>query len=293
MDINELKALKKQLKLTTNDIAYMAELPYSTVSKIFTGETQNPQYLTLEKINAVLQKEAQKARIAAYIGYMKKFFEDHPEAEYDTREYHKYLRQKYGVSPSSDSSDAPSTEGSLAKQVPLALSVSEYFSLETDRTVELIDGQLIYNDLPTMAHQKVVEGLGFAIKSFIKDNNGKCASYSCGINLQLDEEDNSILAPDIVVVCDQSKETDFGILGAPDWIIEVTSPSTRKKDYRQKLSKYMEHGVREYWVIDMQKEIVATYINEMPVVTGIYKFSDAIPVFIYDGKLTICIDDIK
>ena len=138
MDINELKALKKQLKLTTNDIAYMAELPYSTVSKIFTGETQNPQYLTLEKINAVLQKEAQKARIAAYIGYMKRFFEDHPEAEYDTREYHKYLRQKYGVSPSSDSSVPPSTEGSLVKQVPLALSVSEYFSLETDRTVELI-----------------------------------------------------------------------------------------------------------------------------------------------------------
>jgi len=95
--------------------------------------------------------------------------------------------------------------------------------------------------------------------------------------------DNKIyLEPDISVICDKDKLTDEGCNGAPDWIIEIVSPSSKSIDYLTKLFKYRTAGVREYWIVDSIKQRVTVYFFEKELVEE-YSFGTDIPVGIYDG----------
>ena len=161
--------------------------------------------------------------------------------------------------------------------------------LGEDKQIELIDGHLIYNEAPNLKHQTIVQNLGRIVDDFIRSNNGKCRMFNVGVNLYFEEDDNTLLIPDFVVVCDENKLDESGVKGAPDWIVEVVSKSTRRVDYNEKMHKYMGAGVREYWIIDPEKERVTTYIEGEPMMAYIYSFDDEIPVFIYDGNITICI----
>ena len=67
------------------------------------------------------------------------------------------------------------------------------------------------------------------------------------------------MEPDISVICDKSKLDDRGCVGAPDWIIEIASPSTKRTDYGVKLFKYRSAGVREYWIVDPLKNLILVY----------------------------------
>ena len=75
----------------------------------------------------------------------------------------------------------------------------------------------------------------------------------------LDEINNTYVEPDISVICDPNKLDDKGCKGAPDWIIEIVSPASRKMDYLLKLFKYRSAGVREYWIVDIAKNRITVY----------------------------------
>ena len=90
------------------------------------------------------------------------------------------------------------------------------------------------------------------------------------------------LEPDISVVCDKNKLNDHGCSGAPDWIIEIVSPSSRPMDYYTKLSLYRSAGVREYWIVDPMKQTILVYDMEHDSAPAIYSFADNIKVNIYD-----------
>ena len=96
---------------------------------------------------------------------------------------------------------------------------------------------------------------------------------------------------DISVICDKSKLTDRGCSGAPDWIIEVISPSTQSLDYLKKLWLYQKHNVREYWIINPTTKSVLTYDFDHGESTG-YTFDDQIPAAIYGSDLKIRISDL-
>jgi len=85
------------------------------------------------------------------------------------------------------------------------------------------------------------------------------------------------------VVCDKNKVHEDCIYGAPDFVLEVTSPSSTHKDMVIKLDKYRSAGVRDYWVVDPKKRFVITYLFEDPIKCGIYGFDSRIPVGICDG----------
>ncbi|MBQ2271094.1 MAG: Uma2 family endonuclease, partial [Firmicutes bacterium] len=111
----------------------------------------------------------------------------------------------------------------------------------------------------------------------------------------IEEDDKTIVQPDVLVVCDRNKVTNHGIEGAPDLIVEVMSLSTKKKDMTVKLDKYIEAGVREYWLVDPQKKKVITYLSgEGELVDDLdvklYGFEDQIPVMIFENQ---CIVDMK
>ena len=80
--------------------------------------------------------------------------------------------------------------------------------------------------------------------------------------------------------------------GAPDMVIEVTSPATRKKDMSIKLCKYSEAGVREYWIIDPDKKKVIVYNLENNMEITMYSEKDSVPVNIFGGECIISFEEI-
>ena len=118
------------------------------------------------------------------------------------------------------------------------------------------------------------------IREHIKRNNGKCEVDIAPFACFLDGDDKNYVEPDICVVCDQNKLDDKGCNGAPDWIIEVVSPASRRIDYTTKLFKYRSSGVREYWIVDAEKSRVMVYNFSMDAMNE-YSFTEDIPVGIY------------
>lgn len=96
------------------------------------------------------------------------------------------------------------------------------------------------------------------------------------------------MEPDISVICDRGKLNDKGCNGAPDWIIEIISPSTERIDYGVKLFKYRSAGVREYWIVNPKTRTVNVFDFEYDQASTQYSFDDEIPVCIYED-LNICI----
>ncbi len=99
------------------------------------------------------------------------------------------------------------------------------------------------------------------------------------------------MEPDISVICDKNKLEDRGCNGAPDWIIEIVSPSSRKHDYSTKNALYTVSGVREYWIVDPKKERVTVYYYEEDVTPELYTFDMPVPCGIFP-ELKITIQDL-
>lgn len=98
----------------------------------------------------------------------------------------------------------------------------------------------------------------------------------------LTEDELNYYEPDISVICDMSKLDEKGCHGAPDWIIEIVSPSSKPRDYVKKMLKYGTAGVREYWIVDPEKKQTTVYYFEKDMMEQ-YDFSEDIPVGIYEG----------
>ena len=98
----------------------------------------------------------------------------------------------------------------------------------------------------------------------------------------LNADDKTYLEPDISVICDKNKLTEEGCKGAPDWIIEVVSPSSKQRDYIKKMIKYNMAGVREYWIVDNDKDRIMVYNFEHDEMEE-YSFSDNVKAGIYEN----------
>ncbi len=167
----------------------------------------------------------------------------------------------------------------------------DYWNLPEGERAELIDGQLIMHAAPSFKHQKLVSELHFALKSYIKAKNGSCEVMPAPFAVNLNADDKTYVEPDISVICDSSKISDKGCIGAPDFIAEIVSPDSRKRDYSTKNTLYSDAGVREYWIVDPLKERTTIYRYEEDAAPTIIPFSDSITVGIY-GDLSITIADL-
>ncbi len=160
--------------------------------------------------------------------------------------------------------------------------IKDIYDLPDGERAELIDGQIYYMALPSRKHQKISGYLYTEIYNYIKNNNGECEVYAAPFAVFLNEDDLNYMEPDISVICDVSKLDDKGCHGAPDWVIEIVSPGSKSRDYMTKLFKYRTAGVREYWIVDPEKEMVSAYVFEKDTVEQ-YDFGEAVPVGIYEG----------
>ena len=162
--------------------------------------------------------------------------------------------------------------------------VEDYYNWPEDERIELIDGVIYHVSMPSIKHQSIVGEIDFILKSFVKKKKGKCRVFGAGIDVRLDCDDKTMVVPDITVVCKKDDFTEQYLNGAPDLVVEVLSPSTRKKDMTLKLQKYVNAGVREYWIVDPDKNRITVYNFESED-TIEYSFSDSIKAGIYDNLI--------
>lgn len=158
----------------------------------------------------------------------------------------------------------------------------DYWNLPDGERAELINGRFYAMAPPSFTHQKLIMELSATLRDFIKSQKGECEIVPApfAVNLSNDEDDTWV-EPDISVICDKNKISDRGCEGAPDFIIEIVSPSSRRMDYNTKNSKYAEAGVREYWIVDPDKQRTTVYRYEEDAAPIILPFTQDIAVGIY------------
>lgn len=164
----------------------------------------------------------------------------------------------------------------------------DIYTLPEGQRAELIDGQMYMMAPPNTVHQRLSGRLFRKIADYIDSKDGSCEVFSAPFAVFLDADDINYVEPDISVICNKDNITDDGCNGAPDWVIEIVSPSTRSRDYGIKLFKYRNSGVREYWVINPITKTVNVFDFEHDTGSNQYSFGENIPVCIYkDLVITI------
>lgn len=171
--------------------------------------------------------------------------------------------------------------------------IGDYFALSKEDRKELIDGVFYDMASPTHIHQHLCAQIYVKLDEFVLKNNGTCMAMVSPLDIQLDCDDKTMLQPDVLVICDRDKFKYGRVYGAPDFIVEVLSPSTSKKDMYIKFYKYLNAGVREYWIVAPEKKRVYVYdmVRETPV--EIYTFEDQVPVKIFNSKCMIDFNEIS
>lgn len=166
--------------------------------------------------------------------------------------------------------------------------IEDIYALPSGQRAELIDGKIYMMAPPRRIHQELVSQFTKVIGQYIDAYDGLCKVYPAPFAVFLNKDDKNYVEPDISVICDEDKLDEYGCNGAPDWVIEVVSPSDAQRDYDIKLFKYRAAGVREYWIVNPLTRVVNVYDFEHGTGTNQYAFDNDIPVCIYED-LNICI----
>jgi len=167
---------------------------------------------------------------------------------------------------------------------------ADYIAWPENERIELIDGQIYLMTSPSRTHQRILGQLFYQFFDYLKDKS--CEVYMAPFDVRFpdgnekDEENiKSVVQPDIVVVCDESKLDEKGCTGAPDLIIEIISTSTAQKDKLHKFNLYEKYGVKEYWIVEPENKILSVFIlqnNERYGRPDIYTQDDKVKVSIFE-----------
>ena len=168
-----------------------------------------------------------------------------------------------------------------AKVLEESYTIEDIYNLPQGKRAELIDGEIYMMVSPSTIHQRLVMALSNRIYNYIDSKQGSCEVFLSPFAVFLNADNEIYLEPDISVICDKSKITDEGCKGAPDWVIEIVSQSSKRMDYYIKLFRYRTAGVKEYWVVDPEKNHVIVYDFEHDEVMD-YTFSDKVKAGIYE-----------
>ncbi|SEM60251.1 Endonuclease, Uma2 family (restriction endonuclease fold) [Butyrivibrio sp. ob235] len=287
MTIDEMKQRRREFGYSYKKLSELSGVPLGTIQKIFNGETKSPRHDTIVMLQKVLEPDS-----AAKESYRFKSYGDGKEKKYGAEgEHYENLREEPAIIYGSKKKvDLEHFNGKKQGEY----TIEDYEALPDDVRVELIDGYFFYMDAPSTRHQLIGGEIYAPIRNYIRKNKGKCIPFISPTDVQLDRDDRTILEPDVFIVCDPSKITEKRIYGNPDFVVEIISPSTARKDRFIKAKKYKYAGVKEFWLVDSKKRNVLVYSfdDEDNDDITIYGFGDKIPIGLYDGKLQIDFADI-
>ena len=160
--------------------------------------------------------------------------------------------------------------------------IADIEALPEGERAELIDGEMFRMEAPTRQHQDILVEMFANIKLYIRKKGGNCKIYPAPFAVYVKKGRKNYVEPDISVICDRNKLDEKGCQGAPDWMIEIVSPSSKKMDYERKVKLYREAGAREYWIVDAETETVTVYDFEHGKESMRYSFSERIKAWIFE-----------
>lgn len=312
MDIQEMQARRKKLGYTYRMLSDLANIPLPTVQKVLGGFTKSPRYGTMQALEKVLAPDPLQKK-------PQHMPEGNPEADRER------VPQAVQERVSQNMSEAgrmytpvcdPACSGQLVSEPQAAYRAGEGVhrpvlqegscypmlpqkrqgdytaadreALPEDVHTELIDGVLYDMASPKYTHQILVTELLTQINAQIEKCGRECLAFSAPSDVWLTGDDRNIFQPDIYVICDYDMlGTDGYVRGAPPFIVEVLSPSTRSRDLLLKAFKYHEAGVLEYWIVDPDEDRIVVYDYERDpdgTVNTVYSFTEDIPIGISGGR---------
>ena len=274
MTIAELKEKKSECGLSNREISELSGVPLGTVNKLFSGRTAAPRYKTLQAIAQAL------ARVQASPDLPLQGSVRYSHVFPDSASPRSVRYDRPSSADQAASAVAESARAYLTKEKKQGeYTIEDYYAFPEDKRCELIDGVIYDMGSPSAIHQYIVRAIFDRLHHFIRSRNGACETFFAPFDVQPDrEDDKTIVQPDVFVVCDRSKIAPSRIIGAPDLVIEVLSPSTRKKDIGVKANVYERSGVREYWLVDPGRKNVIVFRYENEYTIHLYGVDAKIPV---------------
>ena len=146
---------------------------------------------------------------------------------------------------------------------------------------EVIDGRLFYMAAPTLVHQELIGFLYMEIGSYVREKSGECKVLLSPFGVRLNLDEKTKVEPDLLVVCNKEILTEKECNGAPDFVAEILSPSSKNKDCTLKLGKYQDAGVREYWILDWERGLILVYRFDQLIVE-FHSFQDCVKLSIFE-----------
>lgn len=278
--IDKLRERKRELGYNYRQISDLSGVPLGTVQKVLGGQIAHPRYDTLQALERVLleqrkpadslQEVCEEGRRGNLTGY------SHREEE--PLEVREEARLPFR--------NIPRTPTGVVGHYH-QYTVEDREALPEERRTELIDGVIYDMASPATFHQHIAGQIYRQLCNYIFDRGGDCIPFIAPSDVQLDMDEWTMVQPDVFVICDRGRIRNKNVQGAPDLVVEVLSPSTRKKDMGLKLHKYANAGVREYWLVDPDKKTVIAYDLEHNMGISFYTFEGEVPVTIYGGKCRI------
>ena len=259
MNIEEMKQRKKELGYSNAQLAELSGVPLGTVQKIFSGATTAPRHETLRLLEGVLSETPAPPPRQVYrpMGWKESMRVKESEFTYFAKKQGEYT-------------------------------VDDYYHLPKDKRFELIDGVLYDMSAPSSLHQLIGGFIYAQLFNHIMGKKGACLPMIAPVDVQLDRDDKTMVQPDVLIVCNRDIVIRRCVYDAPDFIVEVLSPSTKNKDRYVKLHKYSSAGVREYWMIDPNLQKVVVYnLQDEDAVPAVYGFDQQVPVQVLGGECVI------
>ena len=293
LTIEEMNQIRQNYGISYEEIQMGCEdVSISSIQKIFGGYVDKPRRVTIEKLSRYFETFIKENRRPVY---------DNGGLASDNRyvaeQSNYFTKGSSVVDITQNKEDGPTgLLGEIFTQ--RGYTYSDYAKLELPEgvRVEVVDGYLYKMDAPNIVHQDIAGEVFFVIRDYIKRHKGKCKVIMSPVDVRLeyDKGDMTVVQPDLIVVCEQNKiENRKNVKGAPDFVLEVISQSSRKMDMYVKMTKYKENGVREYWLVDYENDKIIKYDFENNDNITMYTFKDKVPVEIYDRKLVIDFKEIK
>ena len=255
MTIAEMKEKKIERGLSNKQLAELSGVPLGTLQRLFAGKTKMPRRDTVEALTKALEEPSSgKTRGTVFTGTSK--HKVAPEA--------KIQPGRTENRPSGSDLYSLPTDHSFVRETPpqygrRLFTLDDYLALPEEQRVELINGVFYNMAAPTTLHQMIIFLIQKSLWEHVEKKGGPCFPLASPVDVVLDHDQYTVIQPDVLVVCDRDKFRDDRVYGAPDLVVEVLSPSTRRKDISLKLYKYAEAGVREYWIVDPPARQIAVF----------------------------------
>ena len=161
---------------------------------------------------------------------------------------------------------------------------ADYLQWDEKERFEILDGYVYAMTAPLINHQRISRELAFALTVFLKDKPCEVFIAPTTVRLNPQTKDDTVFEPDLFVVCDRKKLDDKACNGAPDLVIEITSPSSISYDCILKYRKYLQAKVREYWIFDPESKVVNAFVlRDDNYIASIYDENDKLPSKVLEG----------